>query len=167
MRSLLGNSVSSDIDYSTMAFLLNAEAEEQGVNLTEYGYVMWAVDHQGHKCAYKNVMESKSLMHDYALEAARMRDDMPAMLVNANLYVTKLMSNVADLGTCFRQLEGMTFPYVLYVLFAGSGQEELVHQYRPEMEETLRRYPDVLSLLPESFKAVGREVIGDADAEQC
>lgn len=149
-----------------MASLLNAEEEEQGVRLTEYGYVMWAVDHYGHKCAYRNVMESAKLMHDYALAAVKMRDDMPAMLVNANVYVNKLMSNVADLGTCFRQLEGMTFPYVLYVLFAGSGQPELVVQYKPEMEETMRRYPDVLSLLPDSFKAVGMEVAGNADAEQ-
>ena len=165
MRTLLGTAVSNDVDYDVMAERLNAEEAEQGVALTEYGYVMWAVDHFGHKCAYKNVMESKNLMHDYALAAVKMREDMPIMLVNANTYVTKLMSNVADLSTCFRQLEGMTFPYVLYVLFAGSGQPELVTQYRPEMEEIMKRYPDALVLLPESFKSVGQEVL-DADAEQ-
>ena len=165
VRTLLGTAVSNDVDYDVMAERLNAEEAEQGVALTEYGYVMWAVDHFGHKCAYKNVMESKNLMHDYALAAAKMRDDMPTMLVNANTYVTKLMSNVADLATCFRQLEGMTFPHVLYVLFAGSGQPELVTQYRPEMEEIMKRYPDALALLPESFKSVGQEVL-DADAEQ-
>jgi hypothetical protein len=90
----------------------------------------------------------------YVEDAAKYRDDMPAMLLNAHTYVTSILANVADLETALKHLEGMSFPYVLYVLFAGSGQSDVVERYRPEAEEQLKRYPSTLDLLPESYRKV-------------
>jgi hypothetical protein len=106
------------------------------------------------KSAWRNVLCSDAAVKGYVEDAAKFRDDMPAMLVNAHAYVTSILANVADLDTAMRQLEGMSFPYVLYVLFAGSGQEEVVERYRPEAEEQLRRYPSTLDLLPESYRSL-------------
>lgn len=163
-QSLLGISAESDMPFDSMSDALNREEQALNVELSAYGYIMWAYEHYGHKCAYKNVLASKNVMHDYAQAAFKLKEDMPEMLLNANVYVTKVMSNVADLETCFRQLDGMSFPYVLYVLFAGSGQAYMVARYRTETEEILKRYPSAFDKLPDSFRNAGLEVL-NANAE--
>lgn len=144
---------------------MNKAEEESDIRLSPYGFLMWAVDHYGYKSLWKNVVSSPKAVNGYAADAVKLRDDMPVMLLNAQVYVTKIFSNVADIEMCFKHLEGMTFPYVLYVLFAGSGQEDMVERYKPEMEETMKRYPSTLDLLPESYKKVGEAF--NANAEQC
>ena len=163
INSLLKGLVSSDFPFGTVADKLSAREEDGGIKLSPYGFIMWAVDHYGGKCTYANVLSSDNAVDGYVSAATKMRDDMPYMLLNANTYVTKILSNVADMDTCLRQLEGMTFPYVLYVLFAGSGQADVVERYRAAMAEQMRRYPSTLDKLPEVYRQVGQEVL-DADA---
>lgn len=153
-HELLGNAVSGDIDWDLMADRLGTAATTAGVEPSAYGVIMWAVDHHGFKAVWKNILSSQAVCEGYVADARKLRDDMPAMLVNAHTYVSKLLANVADFDICLNQLEGMSFPYVLYVLFAGSGQEELVARYRPEAAEQLKRYPSTLDLLPESYRKV-------------
>lgn len=148
-----------------MADMLSSYERSMLVNLSAYGYIMWAYDHYGAKCVYKNILSSSNVMNDYASEAKRLMEDMPELLVNAHTYVTKIMSNVPDLEACFQHLEGMSFPYVLYVLFAGTGQKELVQRYKIETAELLKRYPSAFDKLPESFRLAGQEATY-ADIEQ-
>lgn len=162
-QQLMGQYSPDDGRLSEIADRLSDRERESGVTLSAYGFIMWAFDHYGFKCAYKNMLGAEQTVAGYADEAVRLRDDMPAMLVNAHMYVTKIMSNVADMDTCFRQLEGMTFPYVLYVLFAGSGQQAMVERYKEQTREQLRRFPSILDSLPETYKAVAKE-FEDADA---
>lgn len=167
-KEILGPYVSDDFPFADVAQRLTELEEANSMTLSPYGYIMWAVDHYGYKCAHKNCLASDKVLQGYAADALKTRDDMPAMLMNAHVYVTKVMSNVADMGMCFRQLEGMTFPYILYILFAGSGKQSVVAGYREKAKEHLRRYPSALDLLPDAYKALASE-LGDsnADAEQC
>jgi len=151
--SLLSSLVDG-IDFGPLAEALSAQEQSRNLELSPYGHVLWCLDHYGVKSAWRNVLCSDAAVKGYVEDAAKFRDDMPAMLVNAHAYVTSILANVADLDTAMRQLEGMSFPYVLYVLFAGSGQEEVVERYRPEAEEQLRRYPSTLDLLPESYRSL-------------
>ena len=151
--NLLSNLVAG-IDFGPLAESLSAQEDARGLELSPYGFVLWCLDHYGVKCAWKNVLCSDAAVKGYVEDAARLRDDMPAMLLNAHTYVSSILANVADLDTALRQLEGMSFPYVLYVLFAASGQEDVVDRYRPEAEEQLKRYPSTLDLLPESYRSV-------------
>lgn len=166
VKSLLNEMASDDIPYGDIANMLSNKEKENSIRLSPYGYILWVVDHFGYRSLWKNILSSTKSIDGYSAEAVKMRDDMPVMLLNAQVYVTKMLCNVADIDVCFKYLEGMTYPYVLYVLFAGSGSPEVVERYRPSMEETMKRYPSTLDLLPESYKKTGEEFI-DADTEQC
>ena len=72
---------------------------------------------------------------------------------------------MSEMDTCFKQLEGMTFPYVLYIMFAGSGQKDIVARYRTAAVEQLKRYPSTCDRLPESFRKVAEE-LKNADTDQ-
>lgn len=165
MKSLLGKYLSSDFPFGRVAASLNAKEEANGIQLSPYGYVMWAVEHHGSRCAFVNVMASESVISGYAGSAVEARDTMPELVYNAHLYVSKLLSNVADMDTCFKQLEGMTFPYVLYIMFAGSGQQDVVARYKTAAIEQLKRYPSTCDKLPESFRKVAEE-LKNADTDQ-
>lgn len=159
MQQILGSLVSDSFPFSTVAEKLTESEMNCLLDLSEYGYVMWAIDHYGHKCAYKNLMAAQRTIDGYTMDAVKYRDDMPMMLLNAHTYVNKLLANVADIDICLKQLEGMSFPYVLYVLFAASGQEDVVARYKPEIEEQLKRYPSTLDLLPASYRDVKKGVL--------
>lgn len=163
-KKLMGQFISDDFPFEDVTKKLQSFETENAITLSPYGYIMWAVDHHGFKCAYKNLMASEPVINGFAIESLRARDDMPALLVNAHMYVSRIMANVADLETCFKQLEGMTFPHVLYVLFAASGQADVVEKYRKQTKEHLKRYPSALDLLPDSYKSVGRNLC-NADAK--
>jgi hypothetical protein len=62
------------------------------------------------------------------------------------------------------RLAGMSFPYVLFVLFAAQGHSEVVDRYRTETEELLKRYPGTLDKLPEHFRDTTKEAL-NADTE--
>ena len=162
-KSLLHEFVPDDFPFGKTAQALTDAELENNIRLSPYGYIMWAVDHYGYKCAYKNVLASDNVLKGYVDEAVKLKEDMPAMLLNAHTYVSKVLSNVPSLETCFKHLEGMTFPYVLYILFAGSEQGDVVSAYKPSLAEHMRRYPSMLDLLPESYRKVGEEVL-NADA---
>lgn len=160
-ESVLGSFLGGDFPYDKVADMLSECEATNNIRLSAYGYIMWIVDNYGHKCAYRNLVTSQKATGGYLSAAIKYRDDMPSMLINADTYVTQILSNVADIDICFKQLEGMTFPYVLYVLFAGSGQHALVERYRTEIEEQMRRYPSTLDLLPETYRKVGMEVLNE------
>jgi len=162
---ILGQYISNGFPYQEVAEKLSRMEEDNNILLSPYGYIMWALDHYGYKCAYKNVLASSGALTGYLEAAKKFRDDTPALLVNAHTYVTKLLSNVADMNICFSKLEDMSFPYVLYTLFAASGQDDVVSRYRKDMVEQMRRYPSTLDLLPESYRNVGKEIL-DADADK-
>ena len=162
---LLGNAAAGDMPWDRMAEILSNYEQSMSVSLSAYGYIMWAHDHYRAKCAYKNILSSVNVMNENASEAKRLMEHIPELLVNAHTYVTKIMSNVPDLEACFQHLEGMSFPYVLYVLFAGTGQKELVQRYKIETAELLKRYPSAFDKLPESFRLAGQEATY-ADIEQ-
>ena len=164
-KNLLGSSnISPDVNWNKIADQLKEHEQESAIELTSYGFFMWAIEHYGASALFKNLLASEKLTRGYAECAASMRDDMPSLLYNAHIYVSKLMGNVSDIGVCFKHLEGMTFPYVLYVLFTGSGQEDVVQSYKTSLIEVLKRYPSTLDKLPESYRNVGKEIL-NADAE--
>lgn len=162
LACLLGNKIQGNFPFVQVAKALNKQEELNNIKLSAYGYLLYGIDHYGASLLYNNILASGKLIEKYAREAVKYRDDMPVMLVNAAQYVEHVFSLIPDTDACFRRLEDMTFPYVLYTLFAGGGQKELVQRYRDEFEEVLHRYPSTLDMLPASYQAVGREV-SDAD----
>lgn len=138
---------------------LNDASVAQDVELSSYGYLMYVLEHVGLQGLYRNGLAYGNLMSGYAETARKYKEDMPLHLVNASKYVGSVFNQLVDPDLCMSRLEGMSFPYVLYVLFAGAGQVDLVQKYRPEIEEQLRRYPGTLDLLPAKYKAVGEEVL--------
>lgn len=161
MANLLSDCAPADFPYERVVDKMSQFEDENGITLSEYGYVMWAVDHYGWKCAYKNLMASEDVVQGYMDEALKYMLDMPILLVNAHKYLGKLLGNIANFDTCMQLLEGMSYPYIIYTLLAGTGQVDKVAKYRPEMEEQMRRYPSTLDKLPESFRKVGQEVLDE------
>lgn len=162
-KSLLGNSIPSDVWWDSIAEQLSAREDMDGTRLSAYGFLLWAIERYGTTAVYKNVLTSRRAADGYADDALKHQTDMPSLLYNAHIYTSKLMGNVADMSICFKHLEGMTFPYVLYVLFASSGQQDIVKQYKPNLCDMLRKYPSLLDNLPESYRNTGKEVMQDAD----
>lgn len=138
--------------------------KEYDLNLSAYGFFMWAIDHYGTKVLYPNMSGSTKAVEDYAFEAKKCRDDLPMMLINAADYVETVFGNIADAEMCFLRLSEMTYPYILFLVFAADDRTELVERFRPEIEEQLKRYPSTLDVLPEAYKKVGEEVL-NADTE--
>lgn len=132
--------------------------DKYGMELSAYGFAKFIFDLYGVKALYQNVGGSSTAVQKYAEAAKVLMDDMPVMLLNASAYVQKIFEVITDKELCFKQLEGMTFPYVMYVLFAGGEQPELVEQYRPEFEEQMKRYPSMLDKLPAAFKQLKETV---------
>ena len=157
--TLLGSNQAGKVNCAKVAENLNRISRQNDVELSSYGYVMWALEHGGPTALYKNGLMSPAMMEAYAQASKTHKEDAPVMLINAGKYVDKVFSTIQDPMLCMERLEGMTFPYVLYLLFAAAGQTRLVMKYKSDTEEHLRRYPCTLALLPASFKAVGEEVL--------
>lgn len=143
---------------------MQAASERDGVRLTLYGLFRWAADKYGSKALFGNVLTSEQTVDGYSKAARLIRDDMPAAVVNAGNYLKSLTQQMGDIALCMSQLSRMSFPYIIYVLFAGAGMQKYAAQFRGEFEEHMRRYPSTLDALPERYRLAGREET-DADAE--
>lgn len=141
-----------NLDQDKLLSQLNKYAESSGVVLTFYGLLKYAAERYGGNALYENVLLSDKTVSGYADAARHYKEDMPAALVNAGNYMKALSGQIGDVEMCIKQLERMSFPYVIYILFAGSGHEKLVEQYRPAAAEHMRRYPSTLDLVPERYK---------------
>ena len=158
----LGSQRLSRIDPKALADKLNEREATRGVRLTVYGLVRKALDDRGFNAAYNSNSVCDSALDAYATAAEHDRDDMPASLVNAGQYLQALTGQIPDMELCLKQLERMSYPYIIYVLFAGSGQSSLVERLKPAFLEHMRRYPSTLDKLPETYRKVAEEV-HDAD----
>ena len=146
-----------------VASQLEAFETSNGVALSEYGYVMYVLEHAGVGGIYHGRLSDSQLMDGYAKEARRYKEDMPGLLINAKNYAERVFSVIQDPDLFMPRLEGMSFPYVLYVLFTGLGQPFMVDAYKTATQETLSRYPGTLDLLPENLKNKTMEALS-ADA---
>lgn len=159
LQSLLGSHVSSKTDCAKIAANLNKASQHNEVELSSYGYIMWVLEHGGPAAIYKRALQYPAMMEEYAQAAKAHMEDTPVMLVNAGKYVDKVFTTIQDPDLCMERLEGMTFPHILYLLFAASGQKELVAKYQAETHEFFKRFPGTLKALPESFRLAGEEVL--------
>lgn len=151
-------SAAAKADPDRIASLLNNVQRSKDIRLSAYGYIRWVVEHYGYKAAYPNIINSAGTVDGYANEAAEMRDNMPVLLLNAADYTAKVTGHGMPMEMCLEQLEGMSFPYVLYILFAGGGHKDEVAKYKEETAEVLKRYPSLLDKLPDSYKKTGEEL---------
>ena len=145
------------LNSASLARQLNKWSEQCKIRLTFYGLFRWAVDKYGGKALFENVLLSDTAASGYAAAAVHYREDMPAAIVNAGNYLNALSAQMGDIEICLRQLEHMSFPYIIYVLFAGAGQEAMVEQYRPAFVDHMRRYPSTLESLPERYRNISLE----------
>ena len=125
---------------------------------------MYALEHVGLGGIYHGRLSDPVLMEGYVTDAKKHKDDMPTLLVNAKRYAEKVFEVVQDPDLFLPRLEGMSFPYVLYVLFTALGQPGLVSAYATETRELLARFPGTLDLLPENMKNATLEAL-NADSE--
>lgn len=126
---------------------------------------MYVLENAGLGGIYHGRLSDSSLMRGYVDMAKKMRDDLPGLLVNAKEYAEKVYSVIQDPALCMPRLEGMSFPYVLYILFTATGNSTMVEQYTIETQELLERYPGTLDKLPESFKQATQEALANANSE--
>lgn len=153
-----------NINIDNIVDRLNALEQSNGVQLSAYGYVMYVLEHAGLAGIFHGRLQDPILMEGYATDSRKHKEDMPTLLVNAKRYAEKVYSVVLDPDLCLPRLEGMSFPYVLYVLFAALGQPQMVQAYATETRELLARYPGTLDALPENIKNATLEALS-ADIE--
>lgn len=127
---------------------------------------MFALERIGVAGVYRNQLSSGQLVKEYAETARRYKEDMSTQLMNASKYVTSVFNTMQDPDMCFPKLEGMSYPYVLYVLFASQGHGDMVECWKKEATEHYRRYPGTVDNLPDNYKNVVEELLNDADTEQ-
>ena len=163
LHKLIGQHFPKTANPEKIAAALNNASSIHNVALSAYGYIMWVIEHCGVSAIHKGGLSVQANVDAYASVAKKYKEDMPMHIINASKYVDKVFNTIQDPELCMVRLEGMSFPHVLYVLFAAAGQEEAVMKYRTEIEEHLKRYPGSLDMLPEKFKNVGRDVL-NADA---
>lgn len=142
-----------------------AMENSNNIQLSEYGYVMYVLENAGLGGIYHGRLSDPILMKGYVDTAKKMRDDLPELLVNAKEYAERVFNVILDPELCMPRLEGMSFPYVLFILFASTGNPAMVEQYTVETRELLSRYPGTLDKLPESFKQATQEALANADIE--
>lgn len=147
------------------AEMLNKAAEELGVELSSYGYIMYVIEKYGLQGVYRGMFGTKDSVYGYVKEAAQLRSSMPELLVNASNYAKNVFTKITDPDICMSRLKEMSSPHVLYVLFCGLGQPEQVEQYKEEAEEYFRRYPSTAELLPDKFRNVVEEFLSHESIE--
>lgn len=163
--SLLDHAVPKNLKPDNIARQLQELEHTYNIQLSEYGYVMYALEHAGLGGIYHGRLSDPMLLKSYAEEAQKYKEDLPTLLVNAKTYASKVFENVQDPEMCMMRLEGMSYPYVLFCLFAATGNLAIVEQYSTETRELLARYPGTLDKLPESFQIAIQEALADADIE--
>lgn len=134
------------------------------MRLSEYGYVMYALEHAGMGGIYHGRLSDPQLMEGYAKDARKYKEDMPTLLINARDYASRVFDVIQEPDLILPRLEGMSFPYVLFVLFTVLGQPAMVDCYRTDTMELLARYPGTLDALPENIKNHVQEAL-NADSE--
>ena len=165
LDSLLGHAVPRKLNIESIAQQLSVMEQTKNTALSAYGYAMYALEHAGLSGIYHGRLADPTLMEGYASDARKYKEDMPTLLVNASKYADKVYSQILDPDLCMPRLAGMSFPYVLFVLFAGTGHPEMVYQFKDETQEVLDRYPDTLALLPENFITATKEALANADIQ--
>lgn len=156
--------VPKNVNPEKLAEQLRALEVTNKVQLSEYGYIMYVLEHAGVAGIYHGRLSDSMLMDGYAKEARKHKEDLPSLLVNARKYAEKVFQLIQDPDLFMPRLEGMSFPYVLYILFAGLDQPYMVESYKTETKEMLARYPGTLDLLPENLKTKTLEAL-NADSE--
>lgn len=159
LRQLLDNAVPKNLNADNIADKLNALEQANNVQLSEYGYLMYALEHVGLAGIYHGRLSDIMLMTEYAREARKQKEDLPTLLVNAKEYSQRIFSVIQDPDLCMTRLAGMSFPHVIYILFAATGNADMAEQYKTETQELLARYPGTLDQLPETFQTAVKEAI--------
>lgn len=152
-------------DACKVAGWLNDTGKKHGLELGPYGYILYVMDKFGDRSMWGNILSSVKIIEDYGAESARIRDDFPVLLLNAETYFSRLAGSIPDMDMCLGRLSGMTFPYVLYILFAGTGQIGMAERYRTEAEELAKRYPSAFDKLPGVFQQAGKELLKNGSTE--
>ena len=165
LQALLDQAVPKNINIDNISNQLTALEQSNNIQLSEYGYVMYVLENAGLGGIYHGRLSDPMLMKGYVDAAIKMRDDLPGLLVNAKEYAEKVFNVILDPELCMPRLEGMSFPYVLFILFTATGNWEMVEQYTIETKELLTRYPSTLDKLPESFQQATQEALANADSE--
>ena len=165
LKQLLDNAVPKNINPESIAKQLNELEHVVDTRLSEYGYVMYVLEHAGLGGIYHGRLSDPMLMKGYAETAKKTKEDLPALLVNAKEYADKVFECVQDPDLFMPRLEGMSFPYVLFILFTATGNPAMVEQYTTETKELIARYPGTLDKLPESFQTAVQEALANADIE--
>lgn len=159
LRQILDQQVPKNLNADNVADKLNALEQTHNVRMSEYGYIMYALEHVGLGGIYHGRLSDIMLMTEFAKESKKQKEDLPTLLVNAKEYSAKIFENILDPDMCMIRLAGMSFPHVIFILFAATGHPEMVEQYKTETEELLARYPGMLDMLPESFQTAVKEAI--------
>jgi len=165
LDQLLGHAVPRKLNIESIAQQLSVMEQTNKTKLSAYGYAMYALEHVGLSGIYHGRLADASVMDGYSKEAKKYKDDMPVLLVNASQYADRVFSVVQDPELCMKRLAGMSYPYVIFVLFAGTGHSEMVACFLEETREILDRYPDTLTLLPETFQTATKEALANADLQ--
>lgn len=164
IKQILATAAPKTFNAENAANQLNALEQSQKVQLSAYGYIMYALEHAGMGGIYHGRLSDPQMMEGYAREAKKYKEDMPTLLVNARDYASRVFSVIQEPDLILPRLEGMSFPYVLFVLFAALGQPSMVDIYRTETQELLARYPGTLDALPENIQKLTQEAL-NADVE--
>ena len=164
IRQILNAATPRNLNAANIANQLNALEQSQNVRLSEYGYVMYALEHAGMGGIYHGRLSDPQLMEGYAKDAKKYKEDMPTLLINARDYASRVFDVIQEPDLILPRLEGMSFPYVLFVLFTVLGQPAMVDCYRTDTIELLARYPGTLDALPENIKNHVQEAL-NADSE--
>jgi hypothetical protein len=164
LRQILDQKEPKNFNAENIASQLAASEQAENVQLSEYGYIMYVLEHAGLGGIYHGRLADPLLIKGYASEARKHKEDMPTLLVNARRYAEKVFQVVQDPDMCMPRLEGMSFPYVLFVLFTALGQHNMVNAYRTETKELLARYPGTLDALPDNIKNATLEAL-NADSQ--
>lgn len=159
IRRILDNAVPKNLNADNIVEQLSAMERSYNIALSEYGYIMYVLEHAGLSGIYHGRLSDASLITAYAKEACRYRDDLPTLVVNAKAYSERIYSVIQDPDLCMSRLEGMSFPHVIYILFSAIGNPEMAEQYKTATKELLARYPGTLDLLPETFQTAVKEAI--------
>ena len=108
IQSLLDGAVPKNLNAESIANQLSTLESSYGVELSEYGYVMYVLEHAGVGGIYHGRLSDSQLMDGYAQAARKHKEDMPSLLVNAKNYAEKVFSVIQEPTLLMPRLEGMS-----------------------------------------------------------
>lgn len=129
-----------------------------GQNIDPQAYLLWVAEKEGPCLLEQKILKENNLsLYKQALQQET--QTLPTHIVNTGTLYAQLTDSDLGIEDALKNLDKMSMPIAIYLLFAGEGYE--VPKYKQAARKYCMLYPQAVLALPEPYRTKARELIND------